>query len=76
MNLVDSMMGALKKTVAQIMPDGLLDWFRDRDEPWEIQTVQTHHPDAMPQCVAESIHHAAVSKKLSNALVFPNKSTY
>ncbi len=58
------------------MPDGLLDWFRDRDEPWEIQTVQTHHPDAMPQCVAESIHHAAVSKKLSNPLVFPNKSTY
>ena len=25
MNLVDSMMGALKKTVAQIMPDGLIE---------------------------------------------------
>ena len=25
MNLVDSMMGALKKTVSQIMPDGLLE---------------------------------------------------
>ena len=60
------------------MHDNLLDWFKNRDEwePCEIQTVQTHHPDAMPQCVAESIHHAAVSKKLSNPLVFPNKSTY
>ena len=60
------------------MQDDLLDWFKNRDEwePCEIQTVQTHHPDAMPQCVAESIHHAAVSKKLSNPLVFPNKSTY